>query len=205
MKTKQTMAKAVCTLATLALVSSAAFSYFTDKEEKTNTFTIGSVDVVLEEPSWPGDDPTDESEKDLVPCEVVAKDPQITNTGKNDAYVYLEVTLPKATVVTANEDGTKNEAQNQALFTYTINDGWTLMDEYTAEDSTKVTYVYAYNQVLSPLETTQALFNEVTLINLIEGQDIEMTQNIDIVAKAIQKDGVGSIQEAYSKLNNQLA
>lgn len=200
---KTTVTKGICTLAAFALISSAAFAYFTDKENKTNTFTVGSVDIELEEPNWPGDDPQDESEKDITPLTPVAKDPQVTNTGKNDAYVYLEVTLPKATVITANEDGTKNEAANVALFSYKTNENWKELTSQKREDDHSVTYVYAYEKVLSPTQVTNPLFNEVALINLVEGQLVETTQNIEVVAKAIQADSTGTIEEAYTKLVNQ--
>ena len=38
-------------LAAVAVVGS-SLAYFTDKEEKTNTLTIGNVDIELTEPKW---------------------------------------------------------------------------------------------------------------------------------------------------------
>ena len=44
-----TAALAVCMLATLVI--GASLAYFTDTDSKTNTFTVGNVDITLTEPT----------------------------------------------------------------------------------------------------------------------------------------------------------
>ena len=76
----------------------------------------------LEEPQWDPD-----KGKDITPDKEVPKDPQITNTGANDAYVFMEVSVPRSEVRTVNDDGSLSEVLMQDLFTYETNEGWTLM------------------------------------------------------------------------------
>ena len=81
-----------------ALTVGGTAAYLTDFDQETNTFTVGKVDIDVEEPNWKPDD-----HDKIVPTEEMKKDPQITNNGKNDAFVYLEVSIPVRNVITANE------------------------------------------------------------------------------------------------------
>lgn len=67
-------------------------AYFTDTETANNTFTVGNVDITLEELLWDADT----SDKLLMPGVEFAKDPTITNIGSEDAYVFLQMDLPEA-------------------------------------------------------------------------------------------------------------
>ncbi|MDO5323968.1 MAG: TasA family protein, partial [Clostridia bacterium] len=44
------LAVSVCLVAILAIGGTLA--YFTDTDAKTNTFTVGNVDITLTEPNW---------------------------------------------------------------------------------------------------------------------------------------------------------
>ncbi len=180
----------------LVVLTGGVFAYFTDVEEKENVFTIGSVNIDLIEEKWDEEEPDHDP---LVPGESIAKDPKVENTGVNDAYVYLEITVPMATVVTVDDSGALQEAALQELFTFEINENWTLLE--TSETETTKTYVYGYDTKLASGEETNTLFDEVTLINIIEGQDIETTQVINVVARAIQSDETESMQDAYTKIH----
>ena len=50
-------------------------AYLTDSETATNTFTIGQVKIDLEEPEYAK--LTETQKKDLVPNQIVAKDPHV--------------------------------------------------------------------------------------------------------------------------------
>ena len=122
-------------IALLAIGSAIAF--FTDKDNKTNDFTVGNISIQLTEPNWNAD-----NGKDLTPNKTISKDPQITNDGPNDAFVFLQVKVPVANVKTAAADGSLQQAKSQDLFTYTVNENWTEVSKKSSADST--TYVYAY-------------------------------------------------------------
>lgn len=84
-----TAALAVCMLATLVIGMSLA--YFTDTDSKTNTFTVGNVDITLTEPGWLGDSA---DAVRLIPGKTIAKDPTIhVAQGSQTAYTFMKVQL----------------------------------------------------------------------------------------------------------------
>lgn len=203
---KKTIVIAAAICAVMAV--GGALAYFTDYDEAENNISIGEVTIDLTEPVWDSYEDSDEDgvpdeAEDIVPTQTISKDPMVTNTGINDAYVYLTVSVPKAEIYTANKDGTKNEKAVTQLFTYEASDNWTLLESSTS-DSDVNTYTYGYNYILSAGESTDKLFESVTFCNAIEGQGLENTvQNINIKAMGIQSDGTGTMEEAYSKYVNQ--
>lgn len=162
-------------------------AYFTDAAKVTNTFTVGKVEITPSEPDWRP--PTD-----IVPNQEFEKNPTVTNSGDNAAFVYVQVKVPKKNVVVADQDGTKHDAAATPLFTYTINAGWAEVPE-TAENTDEYelrTYVYGTADTPAALEagdtTSAALFDYIKFANVIEGQEgIEQQDlNVDVTTYAIQ-------------------
>lgn len=196
------MGSAAAAVLAAVMTAGGIMAYFTDTEEKVNHFTVGSVEITLEEPKWDekpdedGDGVPDEAE-DLLPVQTVTKDPQITNTGTNDAFVFAVVQVPCRNIVTANTDGTKNPQAMTDLFSYRPGNAWTSLGMYevTGEDGTVTAhkYLYAYAPlgenctVVKPGETTQPLFESVTFVNAVEGQGLENAAfDLEISAYGIQ-------------------
>ncbi len=191
---------AAAAAAALVLLSAGAtVAFFTDQDEKLNTFTVGNIDIQLDEPEW---DP--ENGKNITPDKEVNKDPQITNTGVNDAYVFMEVSIPRSSVSTADADGGVNAAAVQDLFTFKANEGWTLMNKKSNTSST--TYYYAYTnadntmKALSPLGVTAPVFDSVRFINMVEGELSSNNLSINVIARGIQTDGLNTTdpEEVYA-------
>ena len=140
---------------------------------------------------------------------------KIKNTGKNPAYVYLKVMIPKKEVITAEENGKKKNDGSKVLtdlFTYDINSpDWTEIksnDEESKETTNYTTHVYYYKNALKPGEVTSALFEKVKLVNIIEDQLVNDDASLDIKidAFAIQSDNLPdetSIADAYKIYLNQ--
>jgi predicted ribosomally synthesized peptide with SipW-like signal peptide len=189
------------------LAISGAFAYLTDSDTATNKFTVGDVTIDLQEPTWeayPDENDNDipDIAEDIWAGKVITKDPKIVNTGDNESYVYLEVTVPKAAVITTDDQGNvlaDGAAVYQDLFTYEVNEGWTLLEtvESNADDADgsgkgTVTRLYAYDTALAA-ETgaTGTLFDEVTFVNLKDNHDqipTDVAQDIVINAYAIQSN-----------------
>ena len=68
-------------------------AYFTDSASMKNKFTveIGNVDITLTETRF---DST-QTMANILPGQVIEKNPAIENVGVTPAYVYLKVTVPK--------------------------------------------------------------------------------------------------------------
>ena len=179
-------------------------AYLTDYEKVSNEFTVGKVDIELKEPEW-----KPEENKKIEPSKVIHKDPQITNTGTNDAFVYMEVSIPMANVEAAAENGERLGKKVQELFSFEAKDSWMQLSVQNTES--RRTYTYAYTKILKPQETSEALFDTVKFLNLIEGQLDGQTFEIPIRAYAIQTSYTGGssdnlseqIKAAYEKYVNQ--
>lgn len=61
-------------------------AFFTDRDAETNIFTVGNVDIDLNEDFEQG--------AELVPGKDIEKKPVITNAGNNDAYVWMTAAVP---------------------------------------------------------------------------------------------------------------
>lgn len=194
------------TVGALAAAGVGAFSaYLTDTDRATNTFTVGKVQVTLDESDYPGND-SDEV-KNIVPNQEIAKNPLVENTGANDAIVFMTVTVPRATVTTVAADGTKGITENTDLFWFkqaadaqnAFANNWNetnwvkLTSKETTTDSGS-TYVFGYSKKLSKGEKTDTLFDKVQLKNIIENE-IEggTVEDIVINTYAIQADNIVDI------------
>lgn len=91
---------AVCLTAASIITVLLTNSYLIDIETADNVITIGSVEATLTE----GDFNT-ESSYPLAAGTIVNKAPMVTNTGTNDEYVFLKVTVPKRNVTLLQESG----------------------------------------------------------------------------------------------------
>ena len=173
-------------------------AYFTDTKGKTNTITVGSVTTELEEPEW--DKVPDKEKNDITPNHTVKKDPKVTNTGTNDAYIFMEVQVPVKHIITVGDNGKKLPAADTELFTYRVNKEWVQIENAKISDEQGVSahrYVYAYGtntacKALKPKESTPPLFDSITLVNAIEGQIDETTLEMEIKSYAIQTEDIGS-------------
>ncbi|MCI6675871.1 MAG: SipW-dependent-type signal peptide-containing protein [Clostridiales bacterium] len=220
MKRKWTRIAAVMALVSIFVVTS-VFAYFTDKDKQTNTFTIGDVAIDLKEENWDAlprsedtnndgkitnDDIPNEA-KHMYPTQEIEKDPSVVNQGSNSAWVYLQVTVPKAEVIAADKDGNRlngGKAASTQLYEYRADDTeWQLLKENKQAVNANV-YLYGVKAPVASGNQTVPLFENVTLVNLIEGQlDPNSIQMIDIKAFAIQSDNTGTNMEAWSKYVNQ--
>lgn len=188
----------------MILAIGSTFAFFTDKDNVTNSFTVGNISIDLTEPSW-----NPENGKNITPSQTIAKDPKITNDGANDAFVFMSVKVPTATIKTANADGSVNAAAKKELFSYDVNDSWTMIKKTT--ETSSVTYVYAYvgtdgnMKALKPGSTTQPVFDSVTFVNAIEGQLDNKTLTIDVNSMGIQASDLNTTTPAgvYAILTNQ--
>ena len=147
-----------------------SMAYLTDHDSVTNKFSVGKVDIEGQEPNYTPD--PDGKTNNILPTQVIKKDPQIKNVGKNDAYVYIDVSIPIAKVITVDAAGNRlngGVAKDTELFTQNnVSKKWTLM--YNKRVGDNMVYTYSYNEILAPGKTTDPVFNSLTAANIIEGQ-----------------------------------
>ena len=166
------MKKRIFTIALIAalaaiLVVGGTMAFFTDTKTKDNTFTIGNVSIDLDEPNW---DPDDTDNK--YPGEVIAKDPQVKNTGANDAFVRIKV---------EGLDSLKNAGlSSNDIELLNMSDKWVEKDGY-----------YYYTVKLAAGETTPALFDSIKIPVDTTGDASHMTIDVKVTSEAVQADGIG--------------
>lgn len=167
-------------------------AYLTKNTEKrANNFTFGNVSIELTEEEW---EKLQSEDKIIYPEKTIPKDPVIKNTGKNDAYVYMEVRVPMTNVRTYDKDGKIEDAEKRDLFTFVVeqDSNWKPLGKPVADNNYNV-YLYVYEEKLSPNNSTSPLFNEVKVIPMVEGEDeLKMNTSIEIpiTAYAIQAEYV---------------
>ncbi len=109
-KTKRFILYIAGSLAAAAIIVGIA-AFLMSYDETTNVFTAGNVKIVLTENKYPGNDSPEV--KDIVPFTEIEKNPVITNTGSNNAYVFLRLTVPVSSFTELDEYGRK-KTENQA-------------------------------------------------------------------------------------------
>ena len=72
----------------LTMATAGTLAYLTDRDSEANVFTVGNVEIDLEEDFEQG--------ATLFPGINIEKKPTITNTGSNDAWVWAEIAIPSA-------------------------------------------------------------------------------------------------------------
>ena len=177
----------------VAVAAGSTVAYLTDAETATNTFTVGKVKIDLEEPSYPGND-SDEV-KNIIPNQEIVKDPQIENTGNNDALVFIRVEIPQETFT--DEDDGIGEQKKQDLFRLKgVSDQWELLRTETVageDGKAKTSYVYGYKKTLGKDATTDKLFQKVQMKNAVESDLSGNVEDIIVTACAIQATDIPNV------------
>ena len=151
----------------------ATLAYFTEADAATNTITMGHVDIDLDEPNYDPDD-DDDTVEDIVPGQVITKDPTITvQEGSLDAYIRATITL--------SDNLTADQAE-ELMAGITILDGW----YYSNPEENGDGYYYYKNVVTAG--SSVKLFEEVKIPEKWGNEVADMTFTIDVAAEAIQAD-----------------
>lgn len=197
----------ITTIMAVALVAALAIggtvAYLTDMEQTTNTFTVGEVKIDLVEDNYAALTAAEKS--NLVPNQEVAKDPKVTNTGVNDAIVFLKVTVPVKNVTLVADDGTRGTKEMQEIFylkstgtqfthANDFNASWIeLSAKETGTDHSGATrtYVFGYNAAIAANASTSELFSKIQLKNVLEDELVAgADQEILVEAFGIQASEV---------------
>ena len=147
-------------VALIAIMVSGTLAYFTDNDEVTNTFTIGSVKIEIYENNKATDSDSFEFGK-LTPivnvddpssdASYIAKVVNVKNIGANDAYIRTHIAIPTALVgyvyLDLNEDGWTRQADSTA----------------TVDGVAYTVFTYDYNTAVAPTVPTEVLLKGVYL------------------------------------------
>lgn len=201
------IASAVVVIAAICVIGY-TLAYFTDTDTAENTFTVGNVKITLDEApvvkdeegyGWTANDEAERVQKNtyenVYPGAILPKDPMVTNTGANDAYVRVSVTVNNASAwIAACEKWGIDDLTT--IFGGFVEEDWILAGDPVsdaAEDT--LTYTYYYIDILEVDASTSKLFTTVTIPADFDGDDMAAIGGEDgsivlgIFAEAIQAAG----------------
>lgn len=171
--TKRKITLVALSLALIAILAvGGTLAYFVDADSKTNTFTVGNVDITLTEPNWDTSGSVDAPE--VYPGEKLAKDPTVTNIGKNPCFVRVKVTGWEC-LAPADKITYRTDYVDGALGT-----DW----QYNANDD----YFYC-TKVLAAGESTDALFDQIVIPTNLTNGNGNTEYNLVVSAEAVQAQG----------------
>ena len=216
MKKKSILMAAIAVMLVAVLVVGGTLAYFTDTKSATNTFTMGNVKIKLDESNVNdpnGNRVTSNEYTGMLPGIQYKKDPVVTNTGKNGAYVRAVVTIENGmNWLGLYYDKTTTPPQVDAfekLICNTLGKDWEIVGfKYvmSTQDhpTSDIVVTLKYTGVLKSGDATSAMFEKIMLPANATTSDIttRVAQNgvfhIDVVAQAIQADGFTSWNDAFA-------
>lgn len=183
-------------------------AYLTSQDEVVNTFTVGEVDIRLDEAEVKPDGTyvnghdtrVEKNEYHLLPGHTYYKDPTVTVLkGSEHSYVRMLVTINEQADLDAifAPDGLPLDT----FFGGTSAD-WTLTKESENNDNTR-TYEFRYKEmVAAPDEDVvlDDLFETITVPGDVTGDQLATIDElkIKVVAQAIQADGFKNADAAWA-------
>ena len=184
-------------LVAVLLVTATIFgtmAYLTDKDEVTNTFTVGSVDISLDEAPVGADgkattgNRVQKNDYKLMPGHVYDKDPIVHFQPKSEAsWLFIEVTNEIADIESKAND-------YKSIATQITDNGWTALDGVTGVYYQKV----GANNSGSAVD--YKVFQGFTVDGSVNGTTLDNYNNktVKVTAYAVQADGFTTASAAWT-------
>lgn len=196
---------ALCAVLLVSASVMGTLAYLTDTSAAKNTFTVGKVNIDLNETDVDGDG-TKQNAYHLMPGGEYTKDPVVTVlAGSEESYVRVLVTV-------SNLDDLKDAfpayvAEDGTFLLQNLVTGW---DKTVWEINNVKGNVYEFRYVGTVAKTTAdiklpALFTKVVIPDGTTSEQMAELENgitIDIVAHAIQAEGFASADAAWAAWEN---
>ena len=207
-----------------ALCIGGTMAYMTDWEDKENTFTVGTLDVALEEKNWDAGD----GGENVVPGDTFEKDPVIKGV-KNDSYVRSRIIIKDSAGNVITDPGRLTLIRTMIKFDSTYDaitqkngtvivpgESYSLSDisglpmvnpAFTEVETGKAgEYCYTYNNVLKEGENVALFTNVVVPTDWSQIQlDSAGAFGIDVIVEAIHAKNFENAAEAFSALDNEIS
>ena len=209
------------------MLTSFTMAYFTDNHVKTNTFTMGKVDIELTEPNYV---PAADGKLKVFPGQTYPKDPTITVAADSeDCWLVATVTITKRAnfyALYANDttgvkqpwglslagngglvsggiaDYAATGAVDNGVSGTMLNDGtkdvaFLTYSEDVAADT--ITYTFYFKEI-HKANDQEVLFTNVNIPSIIDNGDFDSDLEVTVAAYAIQAVGFGDVYAAYDAI-----
>lgn len=196
-------------MAAVLLVTATVFgtmAYLTSKDTVTNTFTVGKVQITLDEApvNTAGEVQTGERVKEntykLMPGHTYAKDPTVTvKAGSEESYIRMLVTI-------SNIENVKAALGAEFLPENFVNGTWdstTWVSSDTMEKEGSAIYEFRYKEtVAAPDEDVvlDDLFESFIIPGTVDNDGLAKLEGVTVtvIAQAIQADGFADANAAWN-------
>lgn len=223
MKLNRKWLMVIALVMSLTMATAGTLAYLTDRDTEVNVFTMGNVDIELEEDFEQG--------AELIPGLDIEKEPTITNVGPNDAWVWATIAIPAAL---DNDDASKNVLHFNMSKESVAEGKWTWWEEGTRDKWLKQynvenegikynVFTVLYQTALKKGDTTEPVIYKVymdphvdiapdgELYHVENGEATKLNLNINkdgnpkiyVSAYAMQTDKFDNVYEAYAAYTQQ--
>lgn len=215
MKKSKVLILTLCAVVLVAASVMGTLAYLADSEEVVNTFTVGNVDITLDETDVDengkpidGADRVKENEYHLIPGGEYVKDPTVTVVkGSEAAYVRMLVTISDIADVKA--------VLGEDFLPQNYVEGWDSevwnSVKITDNGDNTVTYEFRYFEIVNAYEAEEdmvldALFDKIKVPGELDGADLAAIKEMEIkvVGNAIQSAGFETADAAWAAFDAQM-
>ena len=207
---KKTLTVVIALVLVVVMSVAGTVAYLTSQDAVTNTFTVGNVQIKLDEAKANPDgslvanaDRVKANSYKLLPGHTYNKDPMVTVLkGSESSYIKMTVTFTKANELDAIFD--PDGATLTTIFNGYDSSNWTYKgNTKNAADNTR-TYEFWYKEAVgAPTADValDALFDSITVPGSITNEQLKTIEGMTITvnAYAIQADGFNGAADAWSK------
>lgn len=210
MKTRcKALLLSLCAVLLVTVSVLGTMAYLTDKDQVVNSFTVGSVNIRLDEAKANPDgtlvanaDRVKENSYKLLPGHTYNKDPMVTVLeGSEPSYVKMTVTFTKASELDAifAPDG----ADMTSIFNGYDAANWLYKGNTKDAAANTRTYEFWYKETVDALDADvalDALFDSITVPGSITKEQLATIKDMTITvnAYAIQADGFVKAEKAWA-------
>ena len=193
----------------IAMSVAGTYAYLTSDDEVVNTFTVGDVQITLDEAKAnpdgslvPNVDRVKANEYKLLPGHTYNKDPMVTVLkGSESSYVKMTVTFTKAAELDAIFAPTG--ANLLSIFGGYDSDNWIYKGNTENASANTRTYEFWYKETVAAPDADvalDALFDSITVPGTITNAQLATIEGMTITvnAYAIQADGFTTPEAAWA-------
>lgn len=208
---KKTIALLLVMMMVFGITVGGTIAYLTDTDEVVNTFTVGNVQIKLDEASVDvngkaieGGDRVKANNYKLLPGMTYDKDPMVTvEKGSEEAYIKMTVTFSKSSQLDAIFKSSGGANLTDIFVGYNANNWIAKGDTEDVANNTR-TYEFWYKEKIgAPTDEValDALFTQIAVPGFITNEQLATIEGMTITvnAYAIQADGFEDAADAWAK------
>lgn len=212
-KTRKILLMAACAVLLVCISVGATVAYLTSTDSVTNTFTVGNIQIKLDEAKAnpdgslvPNVDRVKANSYKLLPGHTYNKDPMVTVlSGSESAYIKMTVTFSKANeldAIFASVGG----ANLTSIFNGYDATNWIYKGNTKDSEKNTRTYEFWYKEAVgAPTADVEldALFDSITVPGTITNAQLATIKGMTITvnAYAIQEDSFEDAEAAWAAFN----